>query len=404
MRHNPPRATRRTGAIAPMAALLLIPLIAMIAFAVDLGYIVQVKTDLQHTADSAALAGAQALMNPYVLWSVPNSSKDIIRSTAIAAARRAAKEYAAYNVAGGVPITLTDADIECGFLDGQGNYTATPASSTFPNTVRVMARRDGQANSPARLFFAPVIGMPTVELQTTARATIYSGRITGFRTVSDFGAGLLPMAYDVVDWDNFIRTGQDQWGGQQVDAQGQPQLTVYDDSTKDKGNFRELALDDEHAGSSDIRYWIEHALPATGIQTLQDRGLIPLTSRPPSTRPTSWDWLGNPGFKATTVQEVNTQIGGEFILPLYEAYSRPSGGSGEYNAGLGGGSDYNYNIVRFVSIRILAPERTNRQIVVQPSGHVDSLAVFDTATVVPAGSSSETGETRFSLTTPKLTQ
>jgi Flp pilus assembly protein TadG len=54
---------KRQGAIAPLAAVLAVFLIGMVAFAVDIGWIVLSKTNLQNTADSAALAGADPLMN-----------------------------------------------------------------------------------------------------------------------------------------------------------------------------------------------------------------------------------------------------------------------------------------------------------------------------------------------------
>src|SRR5436190_20070435 len=72
MKFNASAKSKRAGAIAPLAALLIIPLVAMVAFAVDLGYIIQVRTDLQNTADAAALAGAQQSMEPYVHWVEPS--------------------------------------------------------------------------------------------------------------------------------------------------------------------------------------------------------------------------------------------------------------------------------------------------------------------------------------------
>src|SRR5262245_26923893 len=57
--------SKRCGNIAPMTAMLLpMVLIPMLAFAVDLGYIMRAQAQLQNAADSAALAGAEALL-PY---------------------------------------------------------------------------------------------------------------------------------------------------------------------------------------------------------------------------------------------------------------------------------------------------------------------------------------------------
>ena len=53
------RKSKRRGAILALVALLMVPLFAMLAFAVDYGYLLKVRTDLQRTADAAALAAVQ---------------------------------------------------------------------------------------------------------------------------------------------------------------------------------------------------------------------------------------------------------------------------------------------------------------------------------------------------------
>ena len=49
---------RRRGAIAVLAAIMCVILLGMIAFAVDIGYLAEARTQLQAAADSAALAAA----------------------------------------------------------------------------------------------------------------------------------------------------------------------------------------------------------------------------------------------------------------------------------------------------------------------------------------------------------
>src|SRR5882672_3669429 len=66
---------RRRGAIVPLFALLLIPLMAMLAFSIDVGYMVLTKAELQNAADAAALAGAQKLQTLYVQYNLPNQSQ-----------------------------------------------------------------------------------------------------------------------------------------------------------------------------------------------------------------------------------------------------------------------------------------------------------------------------------------
>src|SRR5947209_12358083 len=51
----------RPGGVAVIVLLMLIPLLAMVAFAVDLGYAWRTDAELQAAADAAALAGASQL-------------------------------------------------------------------------------------------------------------------------------------------------------------------------------------------------------------------------------------------------------------------------------------------------------------------------------------------------------
>src|SRR3954470_11665773 len=94
---------RRRGAIAPLTALLLIPLLAMVAFAIDVGWITHTKNQLQAGADAAALAGPAQFSDGYVRSYLPgqaNKTRTQLITDGNAAARAAAKKYAGYNQAG----------------------------------------------------------------------------------------------------------------------------------------------------------------------------------------------------------------------------------------------------------------------------------------------------------------
>ena len=65
---------RRRGAVTVLVALLTVPFLGMVAFAVDIAWIVQSRSDLQNAADAAALAGAEQLMNGFVQYSLPGQT------------------------------------------------------------------------------------------------------------------------------------------------------------------------------------------------------------------------------------------------------------------------------------------------------------------------------------------
>lgn len=369
---------RRRGVIAPMAALFSVFLLAMVAFAIDTSWIVLTQSELQNAADSAALAGCQSLYQNYAATIAAGAQSSVI-SSAVTNAKTNARTYAGFNSAGGVAsLTLPDGDISIGFTDSSGRFTAyTNGSTTYPNTIKVTTRRDATANNQLSLFFGQVVGTSQVSLTATATCTLYTGVINSFKSST---TGLLPFTYDVNSWKDFIATGKDIFGQVSVDANGNPQVQVYDTSN-DKGNFGGLSLDDSHVGASVTADWIANGASADDIAALKRADLIPISAHGANT----WDWNGENGFKASNVSDVNARTGQTFYLPLFTPKnSDPS----NYAAGDGGGSNYNYNIVAFVPVTLMPTDRSNRFIIVEPASAPDNNAIFDLSTVTPAGTSS----------------
>src|SRR5689334_8532080 len=98
----------RRGAITVLAAVLMVVMLGFVAFGVDVGYMLLVKTQLQVAADSAAMAaaanmaGTQSQMNA------------------------AAQLYAGYHQAGGKQVTLQTSDIQYGLWDSTARtFTAS---------------------------------------------------------------------------------------------------------------------------------------------------------------------------------------------------------------------------------------------------------------------------------------
>lgn len=131
---------RERGVTIPMVAMFIVVLFAMAALAVDLGVLYSARTSAQHAADAAALAGAYTFaLNP----TAPQPS------TATAAAIAVAGKS---NVLG-TAVTITTGDV---------------VVDTANRRVRVTVPRTG-ANG-IQTFFAKVIGMNRVDVQTTALA------------------------------------------------------------------------------------------------------------------------------------------------------------------------------------------------------------------------------------------
>lgn len=384
----------RQGSIAPLAAFSLIFIIGMVAFAVDVSWMVSTETELQNAADAGALAAIGQLPDYYVQYSLPNvtsSQKTTILTNAYAAARTAAQNCVSYNGAGGIVSLSLDTTNDVTFSYTTNGTTFTDPGSNFPNTVTVTVRRDGtnaNTNGALNLFFAPVIGTKTASLKASATATMYGGTMDSLKGP----AGVLPMTYDYKNWDNFLATGKDVDGTITLGSDGLPQLVVYP-SVKDTGNFGLLSLDDSHVGDSTLRGWINDGMSQTDVDALKSANLIPLSSHNSS----QWDWSGDNGFKASVVMDINDRNGQSFILPLFKAYHDSAPGV-DYEAGTGNGSHYNYNIVRFVGVKVVSTG--NRQVIVQPAAVMDADMLFTSLNPVVSGS----GTVTTTFGTSKLTR
>jgi Flp pilus assembly protein TadG len=145
------RAKPRKGVIVVLTAVLLVVLLAMVAFSIDIGYIAVVKTQLQAAADSAALAACSTLSTATSADHSPVVAK--------------AQQFAGYHVVGGVPVSLESSDVEFGTWDATA-LQFTPASS-LSNAVRITARCNDSTGGNG-FFFGRVLGART--FNTTAQS------------------------------------------------------------------------------------------------------------------------------------------------------------------------------------------------------------------------------------------
>ena len=143
---------------------MLVPILVFVAFTVDMGYISLVQAELQSAADAAAMAGALELSNG------PRAARD------------AAVVMAANNPAAQQPVTLdVGADIALGNWD-EDTATFTPLPENDEggaDTVRVICRRNEARGNQLELFFARIIGQPSVDLWAAATAKRNPGSCGG---------------------------------------------------------------------------------------------------------------------------------------------------------------------------------------------------------------------------------
>ncbi|HUY37005.1 MAG TPA: pilus assembly protein TadG-related protein [Pirellulales bacterium] len=399
----------RRGALAPLTAFLMVPLLGMVAFGVDVGWMVLAQSDLQNSADAAALAGAQSLMGQPTLspsgrytlnggyvqyYLAGQSQQSAILTAAQQAAIANAKLYAGKNSAGTVTsLSLNNGDVQFGNTDANGNFIAS--SSGYPNTVQVTMRLDGQANGALPLAFAAIFGKTSQSMLATASATIYTGTVNSLQNGSLLPSHMLPMAYDVNHWNNFLATGQAPDGTTGSAVNGAPQLSVYP-STQFTGNFGLLSLDQSTDGASTISNWINNGVQASDLQPEFNANLLPLSAHDPNT----WDWKGNPGLKTSVIHTLANHVGDSYLMPLFKPYNAGVPNPATYAAGTGNGTNYYYNVVQFVGVTITYVD--NGSVSVQPCGVLDPNAVF--SSVAPAAAPTASTPLVSTFAAPKLTQ
>ena len=145
---------RRRGAIAVLSTALFVVMLAMVAFAVDIGYMAMVRAQLQVAADSAALAAAGSSNQS---WS---------------GMVQVAQAFAQYHKVAARSVVLNASDVQNGTWD-VSTKTFTPATSGQLGTaVKVTVRADSSSGGAPPLFFGRIFGASSVAEQASAVAVV----------------------------------------------------------------------------------------------------------------------------------------------------------------------------------------------------------------------------------------
>lgn len=372
-------ASSRRGAVAVLAAVMMVFLLGMVAFAVDMGYLTRVSGELQNAADAAALAGASQLVIPQMAG-LSNQNK--VATNAVSNATSELQKFALLNKAGGVNLAVLSTDIQVGHLTNPTdiNEALVPWSSggAVPNTVQVILRRDSSANAPVALFFARVIGTNSWSGSAAATASIMqSSNVAGFKGVTGGPNGLLlPVAVDYTMWSNFMTTGKSADGlvhddytavrsssaypapaNVTLQSDGIPEFTdVYPDNTS-PGNFGLIDIGPPSTNTPTFSSWVLYGPTPSDLQFFGSSGLQASAASPAT-------MTAGPGLKSPLQTDFAAIVGQGRVAPLFSNYS-------------GTGSNATYSVVGFAGLTVVnAVNRgTNMQITVQPMVVIDPTAV-----------------------------
>jgi Flp pilus assembly protein TadG len=385
-----PSHPRRRGNVTVLTALLLVFIMACVAFAVDLGYIALVHAQLQNAADSAALAGASQLTDPALLGGTPNLTT--AQASASANARAQAQAFAADNYGGGVPLTLNanrgnapGGDIVVGYMENPSRLTSpfTPiavGSPSFPNAVQVTVHRDAVRNGSLSLFFARALGDPTWDLQATSTAA-YQGGVVGFKFQNGYTGPckLLPFTMQVDYWHQLVAgTTGDNWTRTGPTATLPPPNNVTQGPDRihegnlfplsndlSAGNFGMIDLGAPANGTPVYRNWIVNGPSAADLAYFSPANGYPNGLRiDPKTG--GIPMHGTPGVHAAMQPDLISIIGQGRIIPLYSTVA-------------GNGDNAEYTVVAFVGCTVLDVNLrgalTDKHVTIQPCFVIEPTAV-----------------------------
>jgi hypothetical protein len=349
---------RRSGTVMVLAAIMMIALFAFLAFAVDLGYIQCTSTQLQRSADAAAIASAWELIGN-------NDLNGGDPSIAVCNVSTAARKYVALNTVGGGTPTLAASDVTSGYLQNPSDQTqriCTTASPAIFNTVEIRVRKAADTGGEVPLFFARLMGIDSVSRQAAATAA-FINNFSGFDVTSSGGTiNILPFALDKGTWDDLIcrHIGTDNWkwddchhivvpsNGCQGD--GILEVNLYPQGTGSPGNRGTVDIGSDNNSTADISRQIRYGISAADMAAF---------GRPLRLDANRQLFLnGDTGISAGVKDDLASIVGQKRIIPIFTTVT-------------GNGNNATYTIVGFGGVRImdvcLTGSKSNKRLIVQPA-------------------------------------
>ncbi|MBA4020426.1 MAG: hypothetical protein C0483_24970 [Pirellula sp.] len=352
----------RRGVVLFLTLFLMVFLLGIVAFAVDLGFYVNTKTEMQRAADAAAIAAAWDLIEQ----TPPGGSRSL--SNEISIARDRAVEFVSSNaVSGGAAINgnlsnTPSGDVVIGYLanDSQTSAAMEYGNQNQFNAVQVTVQKNTSRNGEVPLFFARVWDRVGLAAQGTATAALVNN-FGGFAVPSD-GTNLqiLPFALDEDTWNALLAgSGSDNYkwnattGRVETSGDGVLEVNLYPQGTGSPGNRGTVDIGSSNNSTADLSRQIVHGISASdmnyigGSLQFDSQGTLSLN--------------GDTGISAGVKDELASIIGQRRIIPIFQSVTGP-------------GNNAQYSITKFVGVRIMAVQLTGKMsgkyLIVQPANMV----------------------------------
>ena len=328
-----------------MGAILAIVMLAMVAFSVDVGYVLTAKGELQRTADASALAAC---------WDYGKSlSQGQTYAVATQTARSTASTYASYNQITKNPAQIDTntanapgGDVVFGYisdLGGAANNFQTGATTNY-NAIQVRVRKDATLNGKVPYFFARIFGIQGQAL--TAQATAAMVRdVSGFKAPADgSNLDLLPFALDVESWNSLVAgSGDDAWKWDSVNkkvvagSDGVLEVNLYPQGTGSPGNRGTVDIGSSNNSTADLARQIVYGISPQDLSYLGGKIQFNASGE--------LQLNGDTGISAGVKDELASIIGKPRVIPIFSKVQGP-------------GNNAQYTIVKWVGVRIMDVQLT----------------------------------------------
>jgi Flp pilus assembly protein TadG len=362
----------RRGTVSVLAAVLMIALLGMVAFAVDLGYLATSQTELQRSADASALAAAYQL----IYQGTPGTPVNL--TTNVQNAPVVAKQYAGYNPVCQSAPSVASSDIVVGFMadpNSPGGTINTGANINSFNAVQVTVRRSAGENGLVPSFFGKIFGVDGTNASGSATAAFISN-FGGF-TIPQSSSGqenlmLLPFALDLQTW-NACLAGDTSVSTDNYNCSVEGVVSAGADGT------REVNLFPQGTGSPGNRGTVNIGVSNNSTSIVVNQILYGITPAQMATYPNSQLTFdssgnlylsGNPGISAGFKAALASIIGQKRMIPIFSSV-------------LGNGNNAVYDIVAFVGVEIcsvtLTGSMSTKNLTVQPCKYYTMGGVANTS-------------------------
>ncbi len=347
---------RRKGAAAVFAVFLTTVLVAMLAFSVDIGYLAASKSEIQRTADAAALSGCWQVYD----GKVAGLGESDLNTAIDGSASSVALMNFVSNRAPALQSSGLNKDITSGFLPSLSSVATLTSDANQPyQAVSVSVRKTAGLNGQIPYYFARIFGQQGIDISANATAAM-ARQIQGFNTPtagSSSTLNILPFALDEGTWQGMLNGGgTDQYRysastGQVSSAgDGIREVNLYPQGTGSPGNRGTVDIGGSNNSTADLARQIVYGISAGDLVALGK----PLSLGSDGTMTLN----GDTGISAGVKDELASIIGQTRIIPIFSTVT-------------GNGNNANYRIVRWAGVRILYVKLTgsmsSKQLIVQPA-------------------------------------